>query len=270
MDKGDRTRNIPARIVGTRSGVPRPSPPIGRRAIPTVPLDSRAEIAVGVCNIDANCPGWCLTSEGAAVHHTKKTAVIADVHLGYEWARGNGGDTVPAHSLAEVLAKLEALVERAPISRLIVAGDMVESSKPCPRTASDIDFLTNWLNGRGVELVRLQGNHDPPRFPSNPETLEIDGWIVSHGDRPIRAPRQMIGHHHPAMRVGRFKAPCFLYGPTMIVLPAFSANAAGLDVTLGALPTSLRRAPLRCVASMGGELLDFGLVADLPARLKGA
>ena len=53
--------------------------------------------------------GWSLAPEGAAVHVEERTAVIADVHLGYEWARGSGGDIIPAHSLAETIAKLEAL-----------------------------------------------------------------------------------------------------------------------------------------------------------------
>ena len=44
--------------------------------------------------------GWQFTPEGAAVHHGERTAVIADVHLGYEWARGAAGDCVVAHSLA--------------------------------------------------------------------------------------------------------------------------------------------------------------------------
>jgi uncharacterized protein len=50
---------------------------------------------------------WRLTPEGAAIHPGERTAVIADVHLGYEWARGSAGDCVPAHSLDETLARLD-------------------------------------------------------------------------------------------------------------------------------------------------------------------
>ena len=39
--------------------------------------------------------GWTLTAEGAAVYAKDDTAVVADVHLGYEWARGDCGDCVP-------------------------------------------------------------------------------------------------------------------------------------------------------------------------------
>ena len=36
------------------------------------------------------CDDWRLTPEGAAIHLGERTAVVADLHLGYEWARGRG------------------------------------------------------------------------------------------------------------------------------------------------------------------------------------
>jgi metallophosphoesterase superfamily enzyme len=73
------------------------------------------------------------------------------------------------------------------------------------------------------------------------------------------------GHHHPALRSGGLCAPCFLVGPSAVVLPAFSKNAAG--VGLGSLDPSVAvtrpGGPLRCVAAAGEVLLDFGPVPDL-------
>jgi uncharacterized protein len=208
-----------------------------------------------------------LTSEGAAVHVATKTAVIADVHLGYEWARASRGDSLPPHSLAETVAKLEILLNRIEIRRLIVAGDLVETPRPCVRTARDVRALVAWLGTRGVEPIFLRGNHDPPRRPPLPSSLELDGWTILHGDRDMPDGPSLFGHHHPALKAGGLIAPCFLVGMRTIALPAFSPNAAGLDVTTGSLPDVLRREPLRCVAGLGGELLDFGPVADLARRL---
>jgi metallophosphoesterase superfamily enzyme len=129
--------------------------------------------------------------------------------------------------------------------------------------------LTSWLAGRGVELVALQGNHDPPRVPPRPATLEIAGWVIGHGHRPIAGERTIFGHHHPVLRAGRVSAPCFLVGPATIALPAFSPNAAGLDVTSAVLPDLLRVGPPRCVAGLGDELLDFGPLPALAQRLRG-
>ena len=105
-------------------------------ASPTPPDDNDSPLPSAISHLSsclAGPDGWWLAPEGAAVHDGEKAAVIADVHLGYEWARGAGGDQVPAHSLAETLAKLERLLARVRVGRLIVAGDLVESAAPCAR-----------------------------------------------------------------------------------------------------------------------------------------
>jgi uncharacterized protein len=212
--------------------------------------------------------GWSLTPESAVVHRDERVAVIADVHLGYEWSRGSGGDCVLAHSLAETLAKLERLLGRAEIARLIVAGDLVESSAPCLHTEQDVRALKEWLAMREVELIPLRGNHDQSDVPgeSSRETFEVAGWTIAHGDRPVAAPRRILGHHHPALRASGHLVPCFLVSPELIVLPAFSANAAGLNVGTGWMPRSLGAGPLRRLAFAGEELLDFGAVQPRKRR----
>jgi putative SbcD/Mre11-related phosphoesterase len=207
---------------------------------------------------------WKFTPEGAALHLGERAAVIADVHLGYEWARGAAGDCVPAHSLEETLARLAAVFARASITRLIVAGDLVESARPCRRTDDDLRRLASWLESRGVALLALEGNHDRGRrgmmtgCPRRPATCTLNGWTIAHGHRPIDGERTISGHFHPTLRVHGFAAPCFLAGTGRIVLPAFSRNAAGCDVLAGPVPREWIDEGLRCLASTGSELLDFG------------
>jgi uncharacterized protein len=225
--------------------------------------------------------GWQLTPEGGAIHPGERIAVIADVHLGYEWARGAAGDCVPAHSLAETLKKLERLLERSPIDRLVVAGDLVESPRPCARTAADLARLARWLGERGVRLVLIEGNHDRSLAgmarekgldavepaPVLQSHLLVAGWTIAHGHRLVPAARLISGHHHPVLRVSGHSAPCFLVGDGRIILPAFSGNAAGLDVASARLPDGWLRSSLRCFASTGGDLLDFGPLKTLHSRL---
>jgi len=207
--------------------------------------------------------------------------VIADVHLGYEWARGAAGDCVPAHSLDETVERLESVLARGDIERLVVAGDLVESPRPCHRTANDVFRLTRWLADRGVHLVLTLGNHDRGlaeafargagiacvEAPVLTLSLCIDGWTIAHGHRSVRAGRLVLGHHHPVLRLKGHTAPCFLVSPERIFLPAFSRNAAGLDVTRARLPDTGNVDGLRCLACAGDELFDFGPLASLIATL---
>lgn len=209
--------------------------------------------------------GWWLAPEGAVVHPDERTAVVADLHLGYEWSRGSGGDVVPAHSLAETTAALGRLLDRAPVARLVVAGDLVESPRPCRRTDADLARLRAWLTGREVELVPVLGNHDPQWHPRPPLALDVAGWTIAHGHRPVGSGPTITGHDHPILRVGRTVARCLLVGPEAIVLPAFTDNAAGLNVAQG--PARWKGRGLRCWAGTGERLLDFGPVDDLADRL---
>ena len=225
---------------------------------------------------------WQLAPEGAAIHPGEKTAVIADVHLGYEWARGLAGDCVPAHSLAETLEQLESLLARAPINRLVVAGDLVECPRRCARTSADIARLADWLNACGVSLVLLEGNHDRSLAwmtrtqpldaglgklgPTLGKKLLVGGWTIVHGHQPAAGRRLITGHHHPVLRVAGRAAPCFLAAVDRIILPAFSRNAAGLDVFTARIPETWRRHSFRCLVSTGSGLLDFGPLDELSSR----
>lgn len=217
--------------------------------------------------------GWLLTPEGGAIHLDQRAAVVADVHLGYEWARGEAGDSIPAHSLAEALDRLARLFARAEVRRLIVAGDLVESPRPNARTAADVRRLGDWLSARSVDWTIIPGNHDRALsgladLPIEPTgVLNLAGWTIQHGDRPPVGDRIIIGHHHPTFRAEGFAAPCFLAGPRLLILPAFTNNAAGLDLATTQPPLFWRGAGLRCLAAAGDEILDFGPLETLRARI---
>jgi uncharacterized protein len=222
--------------------------------------------------------GWQFMPEGAVVHHVEQSAVIADVHLGYEWARGKAGDCVVEHSLRETLLRLQSLLARTTFSQLIVAGDLVESPRPCPHTAEDSRRLTAWLADRGVSLLILEGNHDVSLSWSRktasltpnhlPRTCTIAGWTIGHGHRPMSGAQQISGHQHPVFRFRGSTAPCFLVGPRRIVLPAFSSNAAGCDVVSTAVSSEWLSGSLRCFVSTGDDVLDFGPLAGLRRRMR--
>jgi putative SbcD/Mre11-related phosphoesterase len=209
---------------------------------------------------------WLLTAQRAAIHRPTGTAVVADLHLGYDQARRAAGEAVPDSGLGETVTALDALVGLHGVRRLVVAGDLVESRAGLDAAGE----LADWLRRRGVELVGVvPGNHDrdleqlADRLPLRPDGVSLGGWRVVHGDGALPAERLVLGHFHPCFRWrGRVDAACYLAGPRRLVLPAFSAEAAGTSV----LGVPAWR-DLHCGVIVGAEVLDFGPVADLSQRL---
>jgi metallophosphoesterase superfamily enzyme len=208
---------------------------------------------------------WLLTPERAAIHQPTRTAVVADLHLGYDRARRRGGDAVPSIPVAARMAGPLAALRRHGIARLAVAGDLLEDG----RCRDVLDEFRAWLDGAGVELVGVApGNHDRPALleagvdlPVFADGFDLGGWRVVHGDGDLPAGRVVCGHAHPWARWrGGVGGPCYLVGEGRLVLPACSADAAGVNV-LGGRPWRA----FRCCVIAGDQVLDFGTLANLRA-----
>ena len=176
---------------------------------------------------------WLLTPFRLAVHSATKTAVVADLHLGYSQARRRSGDAVPLVSIETQLLPLRQACAALEIRELVVAGDLFESGL-------DADSIRRFR--AVVDECRLRltgvvpGNHDRGwrdfalELPMMPDGIDIGGWRIVHGDGPVSGDRILCGHHHPAWRSAGRTMPCYLVGPNRLVLPAFSTDAAGGDV----------------------------------------
>jgi len=205
---------------------------------------------------------WLLTAQRAAIHLPTRTAVVADLHLGYDLARIRGGDAVPVVGLAETIASLTTALTEHAVRRLVIAGDLFESSAG----HAVAEELLSWLRGIGVPLVGIvPGNHDGdlgrhvPALPTFPDGVELGRWRVVHGHGNLPAGPLVLGHFHPCLRLpGGSRAPCYVIGPGRIILPAFSQDAAGVNV-LG----HSRWRTYHCHAIAGNRVLDFGPLARL-------
>jgi uncharacterized protein len=204
---------------------------------------------------------WLLTSQRAAVHIPSATAVIADVHLGYGEARRKGGEAVPVRTVADCLKPLRELAVR----KVVVAGDLFEDG--CNKAI--LDELLAWVASAAVEFCVVPGNHDRnlsqyrDRLTLCPEGAAVGEWLVVHGHGEASDARTVQGHLHPCLRWGRVAAPCYLVGKRRIVLPAFSADARGVNVF-----GSVEWTGYRCHAIAGDKVLDFGTADALGARRK--
>lgn len=203
---------------------------------------------------------WWLTPERAAVHLPTATAVVADLHLGYERARQRRGDAIPTLPLARRLAPLAALCLRCEVRSLAIAGDLFEEGRACAETAQE---LSAWLAETGIALAGIvPGNHDRGfdgvvgLGPVCPDGLTLGPWRIVHGDGPTDGARLVYGHWHPCVRRQGRAMPCFLVGEQSLVLPAYSVDAAGGNVRGVA-----RWRDFRCYAIAQGQVLDLGALS---------
>src|SRR5262245_46519008 len=141
-------------------------------------------------------PEWLLTPERAAVHRPSRTAIIADLHLGYAEARQRRGEALPAGNWSEVRLALRSLFCRAPVERLVIAGDLLEDG----RCAEAVEQLTSFLKAAGVVLAGVvPGNHDRglrsvgAAVPLFPNGVQVGDWRVVHGDAPLPPGRVVQG-----------------------------------------------------------------------------
>lgn len=201
---------------------------------------------------------WLLTPQRAAV--LGDTAVVADLHLGYGRVRRRGGEAVPVPTVAEELEGLAACVREYGVRRVVVAGDLFEDGRH-ERGPMEGELLA-WAAEYGVALTVVPGNHDRGLAGSRLDVVaeaEVGGWRVVHGDGALPAGRVVQGHEHPWLRWRPgVEGPCFLVAEGHLVLPAYSADAAGGNVR-GVGRWRNHRA---CVIA-GAEVLDFGEVGRL-------
>jgi uncharacterized protein len=176
---------------------------------------------------------WLLLPQRFALHEPSATAVLADVHLGYSAARQRLGDAVPSRSVREEMQPLLDALTQHPIRNVVVAGDLFERGYD----ASLAEQLLELLEENGIRFHGLApGNHDrgldkaTPMLPIHPRGYDLAGWHIAHGDSPLGHVKSISGHWHPAVRRGRTKTPCFLGRSTQLILPAFSHDAAGVDI----------------------------------------
>lgn len=172
---------------------------------------------------------WRLLPQRIALHEPTATAVMSDVHLGYCAARQRQGDAIPSRSVREELAPLIDAAQQNEIRSLLVAGDLFERGFDA---ALHVAFL-NVLHTLKIELIGLTpGNHDrgATSMPLFAEGYDLAGWHIVHGDQAWEGDRVICGHWHPALRRRGRKQPCFLVNGERLILPAFSLDAAGVDV----------------------------------------
>lgn len=170
----------------------------------------------------------------------RRTAVVADVHLGKDQVFRRSGIAIPGAVFDRELAALDALVEHTRCERLLVLGDWVHAAPFAGESWPAA--IASWRARHGQLAIDLVlGNHDRGLAPwladwrigAHIEPMKISGLEMFH-EVDLEAPAcGMSGHLHPVacLRSGRerLRLPAFARCGDHLVLPAFGRFTGGFD-----------------------------------------
>lgn len=218
-------------------------------------------------------PQIYLRDDGMLFLAATRTLVAADLHLGYEELIGA---VLPLFSLSETVSCLARAIRQTGALELVLLGDVIHGSRMSERTARAIREGLDRLRERTV-VFAIAGNHEGAgrgRLVLGPthETLERDGWILTHGDEPppqTSGRRAVIGHLHPALHCGGSRtAQAFIVNRSVVVVPAQTPFSPGLDVGSEAAraavaPWARGGGRPKLVVVTPGRIRPFGFMSDL-------
>ncbi|MBI4147768.1 metallophosphoesterase [Candidatus Woesearchaeota archaeon] len=217
-----------------------------------------------------------------------KTAIIADLHLGYEEALKFEGVLVPRFLCKDLMKRIEPVLVKLKPKRVVINGDFKHEFGTVMKqewrdTLRFIDFLSRHCG----EIVIVKGNHDvflgaiaSRRNVRVEKELWLGDILVAHGDElPVTSPKPkiiIIGHEHPAVTlrsgVRAEKYKCFLVGKwkrsVLIVQPSCNLATEGTDVLRSELLSPFLQRDISefqvfVVDEKAQELLAFGAIHQL-------
>ncbi|MFZ0442559.1 MAG: metallophosphoesterase [Methanobacterium sp.] len=182
----------------------------------------------------------------------KDALIISDLHIGYEQSLNREGIMVPRFQYKLILERLEEIIRRSTIRKVIINGDLKHEFGRITRQEwkEALNFI-EFLKENFDEIILLKGNHDNfTKFIADKtglevyETYSIENFIIMHGDKipqdimSLGESTIIIGHEHPCIGIRNGerleKIKCFLKGnyneKKLLVMPSFNFVTEGSDV----------------------------------------
>jgi len=203
--------------------------------------------SAGQCEVELRGEALVLLPERAVWWPSRRTLLVADVHLGKSAAFRAHGLAVPEGHDRDDLARLRELVIRLGSQELIILGDLLHA--PAGNTAALRVQVAHWCEGLDAQVTVVAGNHDRGLahwaaeagldFARGP--LSLEPFCLRHeppeladGPEVPGAGLALCGHLHPMVRMSiagaRHRAPCFWLTARFLMLPAFGSFTGGARV----------------------------------------
>lgn len=171
---------------------------------------------------------FTLHPSGAIYWHGKDMLLIADVHFGKVAHFRKNGSAIPAAASEENFRKLNDLIATFTPATICFLGDLFHSY-----LNSEWLNFEHWIASLTSEVILVSGNHDiisPHKYEAIEikvfDTLEIDGFLLTHHPTESEDLFNFSGHVHPGIRlIGQarqhVRLACFYKTANQLILPAF-------------------------------------------------
>lgn len=186
-----------------------------------------------------------LLPERAIYWPDQQALLLADLHLGKAGHFRRKGIQVPRGVAADNFERLNQLLNKYPVGRVVILGDMFHS-EPNQEWREFWNWKRKRLDSVGTKVSLVKGNHDwAACYFSDSNEIEVQQELimppfrfihniddVSHNNGTESTSESTIytlgGHVHPAVKLtgkGRqqLKLPCFYFGRHHGLLPAFGS-----------------------------------------------
>ncbi|QNK63572.1 ligase-associated DNA damage response endonuclease PdeM [Pedobacter sp. PAMC26386] len=184
--------------------------------------------------MNINCKGenLILSKNRAIYWETKKILIISDLHLGKGAHFRKAGIQIPVTLNTTDLNHLTELIREFNPDHLLITGDMFHY-----QMNSEAELFRAWrMNYPYLKITLIKGNHDLLNaedyanlaIVTYPKEFLCRPFRFIH-DRPTVTDEyyNITGHIHPGVTMyGKarqvIRLPCFYFGKTCAILPAFS------------------------------------------------
>lgn len=175
-----------------------------------------------------------LLSQRAALLCDSRTLLVADAHFGKAAAFRARGVPVPRGTTAENLRLLSSLIAEHAVQELVFLGDFLHARES--HAQATLAALLRWREQHAaLPMTLVRGNHDD-RAGDPPAALQFEvvnepylrsGFALCHHPHPHAGTYTLAGHLHPsvllASGIDGARLPCFWFGTSVGVLPAFGS-----------------------------------------------